>query len=159
MTFKKKYFNLLFFILFFWACSSKAVNGSNKSDQETSVTFMLTSDYCGGANPPTEVLDALKVPKPLKNSTIYLVSKTNQEKLVEVSTNEEGLSVIELPEGEYSIYLNEKFSFQKKKTGDSFCKKWTTTPDGYLTYTKDMDKEGSSVQLHKTCNKCNKPHY
>lgn len=70
-------------------------------------TVTETRQYCGGANPSEEILEALRQPRPLAHHKLYLRrGSTNalaNPVLLEISTDADGKFQIALPEGEYCM--------------------------------------------------------
>lgn len=137
------------------SCSQKSTANSNSSSSdERRITFELISDYCGGANPPQEVLDALNQPKPAKNEKLTLVSQNAAKDNLAVTTDDVGKAVINLPQGTYQVFLAEKM----KKTfnnADDICKDWLGKQNGLLTISSNQEEY--TVRLKRTCNPCTEP--
>ena len=91
------------------ACNPKMT--TNSADALLEVTFYITSDYCGGANPGEEVIAALKEPKVLKNANVFL-KKNGTAQPQKITTNENGVALLDLKNGEYSFYFEEKMVFK-----------------------------------------------
>lgn len=87
-----------------WAC--KMAKDNNRVYTVTGSIY-LTSDYCGGANPPEELLENLKTPKPYQGKKIYLrAGNTNnfeQPILYSIITDTAGKFILLLPKGDYCI--------------------------------------------------------
>lgn len=91
-----------------------------------------TSQYCGGAPPPKEYLDALNTPQPLANKKLYLRRDTQDIRkpmLYTLTTNDSGRVSIRLKAGKYVVVdetkkdmalyhtLCEKYKEKTNKTG------------------------------------------
>ena len=72
------------------------------------------SRYCGGAQPSQQMLDNFKIPKPLKEYTLYLKQGTandpNASAIDSTTTNDKGEFNFTLPSGEYVIISKTQFS-------------------------------------------------
>jgi len=70
-------------------------------------TVTETREYCGGANPSDEILEALRRPQPLAHHKLYVRRGSKNALanpiLLEFSTDAEGKFQIELLEGEYCL--------------------------------------------------------
>lgn len=127
------------------SCNSSKTASTNES---TTFKVMFTSDYCGGAYPSDEILEALKKPKPLKGEEIYIKSTSEDAKFISIKTNEDGEFSADLAEGDFLIFLKEKIEAKN-------CEEWSTKANGNFTFTKGS--ENQTINVHRTCNPCNEP--
>jgi hypothetical protein len=101
------------------ACSSK----SNASKSSLPVTILLTQTaaYCGGAQPPEELLNALATPQPLAGEKMFIRSgnKNNpgETSIIEVVTGADGSASFFLNAGEYYVVFENK---QDKTTYEEY---------------------------------------
>jgi hypothetical protein len=75
-------------------------------------TVVETHDYCGGANPLPEMLEALRKGTPVANKTFYVragsVNSAKQAVLLQFNTDAQGNFKIALPAGDYCIVEESK---------------------------------------------------
>jgi hypothetical protein len=125
-----------------------------------------TSQYCGGARPPQELLKRLATPSPLANQKLYirsgLVNELRIPVLDSVVTDKKGNFKIKLPKGDYCIvnrqkkdvetfneYL-EKYRIETETYGviDKDCySDFVQQPDGFLTI-KGTEKKAIKWKIH-----------
>lgn len=70
------------------------------------LTITSTSQYCGGADPPKELIDHLAKPKPLENKLIYVRKEKNDLStpiLYTLTTNLNGRASLKLAPGKYTF--------------------------------------------------------
>ena len=88
---------------------TEARRGARQPERRVQVsgTVFETREYCGGANPSEEILEAVRRPRPLANHEMYVrAGPTNALKnqvLLKFTTDEKGNFQIALPAGEYCI--------------------------------------------------------
>lgn len=102
-AFLRKCFGFLILFMFVakYAHSQKRTIG-NLNLVEIYITS--TSQYCGGAQPPPELLDRLSKPKPYENKVLYVRKDTNDLKskiMYTLTTGKNGRVSIKLPPGKY----------------------------------------------------------
>ena len=147
--------SVLFLIaLIAYSCGPKTPHKSVESSMM--ITMYERADYCGGANPSDEILEALKEPKPMRNTVVY-IQINDESDPIEVSTDEKGVARIEIMHGSYPVLLKEKFKYPMPSDPSSYCAEWKSKPDGLLTIAENSGE--ASVTLHRTCNPCEKPRY
>lgn len=77
----------------------KSVQVKPNSVKEIKLTVVYTQQYCGGANPPKQMLEKLRAEKPLQNTVLYFFEKKNETESIfykEIKTDIEGNAGIEL---------------------------------------------------------------
>lgn len=121
-----------------------------------------TSDYCGGAMPNEEVLNALKTPQPIAAKSIYIKigSKNSEGKAVykKIITDSAGNFTVRLKVGVTYCFVEEwkalKFIVPKNTDEikwDTEClKKRYQTPD-YLLKVKNAGNKKVHINFHNTC--------
>jgi len=125
-------------------------NSSKSSTTNESATFkvLFTADYCGGAYPGDEILEALQTPKPLKNEKIYIKTPPENAKFISIKTNEKGEFTADFAKGDFLIFLKEKIMAKN-------CEGWSAQPNGNSTFTRASKSQ--TINVHRTCNPCDEP--
>ncbi|MEL7006447.1 MAG: hypothetical protein AAFN93_27525 [Bacteroidota bacterium] len=138
--------------------------GSSKSNLNTTESVMTvkmninyTSDYCGGAYPSEDILAALKKERPLSKKKFFILKVgDDREKMIEVTTANDGSCTMELQPGKYQIFLPEKMSSPTGKfISQEACDNWKKTPNG--TFDVTTPDQELIAKVHKTCNPCQEP--
>ncbi len=133
---------------------------------------MQTSEYCGGAQPPEEILEALLKEKPFPNKRLFVragtVNKIARPILQSFTTNAEGHFEISLPSGDYCVFEEGKkdqlkipdFSKENEKlppaeayrlTSEECLRTWWHTCDKTLRV-KGQSLKGVIIRFHQRCN-------
>ncbi len=149
------------------ACSS--ASNTNKFRLPTTIFLTQTSSYCGGAEPPAELLNALATPQPLAGEEIYIRSgnKNNPDDtpLLEVVTGADGSATFYLVAGEYYVVFENK---QDRATYEEYKLKYGTGTDYYepidlkcldewlskpelVFVVSDTMKNPLTINVHKPC--------
>lgn len=129
-------------------------------------SIYVTSDYCGGANPPEELLENLQIPKPYPGKKIFIRSGTkndfDQPILYALTTDSAGLFSFQLPAGSYCIvdeyrvrrgFTDSLFvdKVPQVKITDHWCiKQWLE--EGLLLF--KVEKKGvvlDRITIHQRC--------
>ncbi len=185
----KNYTNRISYRLLIWLCASfmswictschcgKAIQKDGAAHEEGSlagtypiqITITQTSNYCGGAAPPDELLNDLLPPKPLGDFAFFIrKGKTNivaENVIASGKTNSEGLCHLQLPEGDYAlvfadkkdkVYYN-KLLDELKNGNENFApidknclEKWLATPELIFTVSKDGPNR-FEINVHHHC--------
>lgn len=112
------------------------------------------SNYCGGANPPEELLIYLNTERPTANAKFYIrkgtINKPNTTIYKIISTDSDGLFSSNLPKGKYVAITDEKFNLESNPLMAG-CE-WLTKPDFKII----VSEENTNLQAHFTlyCNPC-----
>jgi len=150
-----------------YSCKGSMKTSQNKIS--VAIQFTYTSSYCGGAEPPQELLNTLATPQPFTGEKIYIkkgkINKPDDPIEAESIINENGLVKLNLPPGEYYVVFENKVDratyeeFVKNYgTGSAYYEPidikcldtWLSTPE--LTFTAIASSENSySVNSHKNC--------
>ena len=151
-----KYISLLF-VLFAMLQSCSSSKNSTNQDSMVDITITSTSNYCGGAKPPEDLIARLKEPKKYSGKEI-IFSTTEQlgdgHKMLK--TDDNGMISLSLEEGTYYLFLPEKLSAKLTTGGDADrCAQWKKTANGSFVVTKGMN--AVDVNVHQTCNPCGAP--
>lgn len=81
-----------------------------------------TTNYCGGAPPPQEMLQQLHTPKPVSGAVVYIHPGDThagvQNKIYKAVTDSMGVWRLKLPPGTYCLVSDEKFNQDKLPTAD-----------------------------------------
>ncbi len=143
---------------------------SSTSVKKYNVTLSVTqtSSYCGGAQPPKDLINQLNTPNPLANKKLFVRrGKTNNLKskiILSLTSDSLGNCNFKLPAGTYCIidetkkdytYYNKmikQYALPTKTTSaiDKQClKTWLNTPDAILTIKDSVN--AFTVNFHKIC--------
>ncbi len=102
-------------MVFVFSCTGTKQNTAEQAEKSYSVKIQLTqtSSYCGGAQPPAELLKELDNPRPVADKVVYVRSgeKNNPDDSHFVFTsksNSEGMVEFTLPRGIYCVIFEEK---------------------------------------------------
>ncbi len=121
-----------------------------------------TSSYCGGANPPRELLRQLAIPIPYPNKTFYIKAGTVNDLTMPVitsfTTDSIGNFSIHLPAGTYAIVLKEQLAQLNAadyetdtQVVDKDClADWWKKPY-YLLQVKQQDVSSLNFVFHHRC--------
>lgn len=140
------------------ACSTTKNTASatinNPVDAEVTVSIQYTSNYCGGAPPPDELIKRLRTPKKYADQEIHLSKEDKlNDDMKKYNTNANGELTTNLDAGTYYLFMPEKISSELTKGGDSEqCKKWKNTPNGKFTIVAGTSEV--AVSITKTCERC-----
>ena len=158
----KKYKSHLFLVLFaiaLAACSTTkntaTVDGdTSPSLEELVLNIKFTSNYCGGAPPPDDLIQRLRTPKNLASEDIYISTQNKlNDDLIKVKTDANGKLTTSLEVGTYFLYLPNKVNATLKKSGDATrCKEWKNKPNGEFTVSKGTSD--IEIAIVKTCDSC-----
>ncbi|MEL6557997.1 MAG: hypothetical protein AAFQ94_07425, partial [Bacteroidota bacterium] len=135
------------------SCNPKTLTNKALEEIEVKIIIQSTADYCGGANPPEQLLERLKTAKLLANTE--LIIKNNEKDFQEmVKTDEQGEINKSLPAGDYQIYFPEKISAKpmERAINKDYCLKWKNTPDATIQVTNEQSS--FELKLHRSCNPC-----
>jgi hypothetical protein len=105
---------LLFFSLFFFACSvSNTKNNSlQKNYCDVLIDVTSTSSYCGGAHPSDELLEQLRTPTPIANLEIFIregeINDLKKPIIFQGKSDANGKVNCKLPRGNFVIVFKEK---------------------------------------------------
>ncbi len=124
---------------------------STNMNDDRSLKFNLISSYCGGANPPEELLQEYQKEKPAKNEELVLILQNQERNKITLKTDDSGMVTSKLALGTYDVFLSEKFK-EYDRSKDRFCGEWIKEPNGILTVTEN-DKVLSTT-LKRVCNPC-----
>jgi len=137
--------------------SSKSNLTQTDATMQVKMTVNFTSDYCGGAYPSDEILEAWKKERPLSKKKFYVLKVGDElDQMMEMSTATDGTCSMELEPGQYQIFLPEK-------RGEAFgkfinkeqCETWKKTPNGTFEVTNTAQE--LTAKVHKTCSPCQDP--
>lgn len=117
-----------------------------------------TEQYCGGAQPPEEILQELSTPHPVTNRTLYISPES--KKTVVVIDVLEGKATTQLKPGKYEVrlfseeQLKEQLSMQEEWLGDEeeCYKQWMRKVVGTFEITKKS--ESVSFNIEVSCDPC-----
>jgi hypothetical protein len=106
----------IFFLLF--AILSALATDAQPIKQKVTISITKTTPYCGGANPPAEVLTEASTPRIPYGEKFYLIKGTlniaNRKIIKTITMDAAGTCAVWLPAGTYSI-IN-AFGFNKMST-------------------------------------------
>jgi len=121
---------------------------------DVTLNVTMTSNYCGGAPPPEEMLEKLNTPKKFTNQSFFVsTQKSLMDNLIEMKTTSAGTLDISLEMGTYYVFLPQKISakLSGNDKSEAECEKWKNTPNGSF----NVSNENSvSFNIHKTCDDC-----
>lgn len=141
---------------------------SSQEKKDVTITITQTSSYCGGAEPPTELMKQLRTPKPLIKKVIYVrkgeKNKTGAKDFIIATSDSAGKIKIKLQPGKY--YLTDERKAKKKysltilkkhkKESNSYSsidvnclKEWLLQPD-LIFEVSDTDNK-FSFNYHQPC--------
>lgn len=156
LSFKGHFLALGLIACLFSACTPTKSMNTTENVISSSVKVSQTSDYCGGAPPPEELLERLKTPKPFVNQTLYLFD--NQQRSGEailVKTNGSGQFTFEAEEGIYYVYLKDKMKRDPADEKNKGCKDWLLRP--YTEFEINRMATEIEIHIHQQCNPCLPP--
>lgn len=123
----------------------------------------FTKSYCGGIRPSDEQLKQLKTPQAFANRTLFI--KQGDKDLARkpafhsFTTDDNGIYALELPEGVYSIFIEDKTrnydNQYAKSTGKQGCDQWLQTPN--LIWKVKKATKNQTFNIHIPCNPCQEP--
>ena len=154
-----------------------AYKGESNAERRVTIsgTVFETRQYCGGANPSEEILEAVRRPRPLANYELYVRSGSANALanpvLLKFISDANGNFQIALPEGEYCIIEAAKkdalkvpdFTGENRKlakidpnaipyslTSPKCLTEWWQTCDKALRVGKEK-QTGVRVEFHRGC--------
>ena len=151
-------FLLAMTVLFF--CTHKTF--AQKNTYQVQLHLTQTSDYCGGAKPPEEILQQLNTPKPFPNKQVVIkegFKNKNGEligKITKVATSDSlGNIVVALRKGRTYFIIDGDKKIMPVNTAqshyDSLCwKKHSNTPD-YVLSLKSKPITVKAINFKKYC--------
>lgn len=157
-------FSLFVFLTFLLVCGAACKSKKVKSDiVDVKFSFTQTSDYCGGAAPPEDLLKQLAEPIPLKPRKVFFARIFDTEEGSRMNIDEYYIDTAHLTlpfnTGKYTVYLNmEKYlsNASQVTSGKLKCyKDWAAQPVGEMTITSNTKKV--KMNLHLTCDPCVEP--
>lgn len=160
---------LLFFALLSSSCSKHHKPIVEKGSDIIVKVYTLsgkiahTRSYCAGIAPPPGALDKQKIPQPYANRTLFVKQGTGDwaSKAIfhKFSTDENGNFSVELPQGDYGIFIESKIAEYDNKyaqgQGKDSCAKWRSKPD--ITWKIEKNAKNQSFSFHTYCNPCHEP--
>ena len=151
-----KHYTALFLLVFLIACNAKTVKNKSNDLIEVEFSVMYTSDYCGGAYPPAEVLKSLDIERPLKDTELIMKSRET-ETIYRVTCDENGKASLSLPAGDYLVFFPIKMTAEPAANALSKeqCQQWKKTPDTAFKITEESKE--IELKLRRTCNPCEAP--
>lgn len=146
----------LFLIGFLFSCNPQTLTNKTLAEIEVKLIIQITADYCGGANPPEQLLKNLKTPQQLRNTEVIIRNSAKDFQEV-LKTDAQGEINKSLPAGEYLLFFPEKINAEpiEKAINKDYCLEWKETPDA--TFEVSFDQNTFNLQLHRTCNPCELP--
>jgi hypothetical protein len=148
---------IIAFALFAMGCKNQVVNRVIK------LNVTETSDYCGGASPPTELLQDLKKEKPF-TGTLYvhaMPDRTDDGQTLIISNGK--LKQSGFSEGEYFVFLLPKISRNREDMSNAqmdqemiLCLEMVSL-QGNANFTIAKKTKSVSFNVHKMCNPCIPP--
>ncbi len=147
--------------------TTEGANNPHKKTYKLSGKVTSTSDYCGGAEPPPELLDQLATPIPYQGKTFYIKAGTmnniNAPILYTVVTDTGGNYSVQLPPGKYCMI--DKFradtSFLRSllkndpnsnlKVGDKKCLQDWFNSCFYAFSISDSNLTNVNFHVHRPC--------
>lgn len=120
------------------------------SIREIKLTIVYTQQYCGGANPPKQMLEKLQAEKPLQNTVLYFFEKKNETESIlytEIKTD---------IDGKVSIELNNNRTYCVVLRKDCNCtiryKTETESAETVIIKTSELSaKEYNTIHIAKGC--------
>ncbi len=149
--------SFLFFFLFFTGCF---VPKSSRSFLTLSGKVTFSQEYCGGAAPSEELLQAIRKPKPYVNFKIYVregVENSLHARIIDsVLTDKDGRFSFTLPPGKYvllSEYHKDRKIFKplpNRRISDKKClEEWWRS--GLASLDLQMSVDTLHFHIHKRC--------
>jgi len=137
----------------FLACKSK----KSATLEMSNIRFVLTetSDYCGGAAPPEELLKVLETPRPLRTRTVIFETKNDgviYNPVIEFTSPD---TVLSLPIGEYKVYPDPGEHPDWPKQYEACMQEYYSTPIATFEILKGETQK--AFNIHFTCNPCGEP--
>jgi len=133
--------------------STSASDNSQKTDEIINLTIEYTSNYCGGANPPDELLERLKIPKAYANMDIYISKESNINNVIKITADANGKVTTSLSDGKYYLFMPEKIAAKSTNERDEKgCITWKNTPNGDFSISNGSKEV--VVTIKKTCDAC-----
>lgn len=140
-------------VVFIFSCNPKTLTNKALEEIEVRIVIKGTSDYCGGANPPEQLLKRLKTLQ-LLAGTELIIKNSDQDFQETVKTDQQGEINKSLPAGAYQIFFPEKISAKpmERAINKDYCLKWKDTPDA--TFEVSNEQNSFELKLHRSCNPC-----
>lgn len=150
-----KIFTILIVIVIF-SCNPKTLKNNALEELELKLTIEYTSDYCGGAYPPEEMIKNLKTLKPFRNTELILLNASKDFKET-VKTDDQGQINKSFPSGKYEIFFPNKINATpaNRAISEERCLEWKKTPDALFELS--AEQTSFNLQMHKSCNPCEPP--
>ncbi len=158
-------------LVFMGSCAGTKQNASGQAEKTYPIKIQLTqtSSYCGGAQPPAELLKELDNPRPVADKIIYVRSGEKNDPddshfEYTGKSNSEGIVEFNLPRGIYCLVFEEKkdrgyqdnlISLYSKATTnytaiDQAClKNWMKEPEAVIQVVDAAIL--STVNIHHPC--------
>lgn len=151
-----KYYISLWMLIFLIACNAKTVKNNSSELIEIQFSVQYTSEYCGGAYPPDEVLKALDVERPLKNKEL-IIKRKDADETYSLMCDAKGVASLSLPQGQYLVFYPIKMTAEPSENALSVeqCAQWKKTPDTAFAVTADT--KNIDLKVRQTCNPCEAP--
>ncbi len=142
-----------------------SVREHSKSQRQTyliSGQVTQTSSYCGGARPSQEMLDKIAIPIAYPNKKFYIrrgkTNSLNLKFLKSFNTDKDGNYTIRLPNGIYSIILEEQlkeinisnYTTINQQVDTNCIKEWWSNPY-YLLEVKNKNISDLDFNFHHRC--------
>ncbi len=137
---------------------------SNKKKKAVKFEIAATSDYCGGAAPPEEMIEDMRTPKPY-TGVLYIHKDQNREDDgIKLIFDEGAATVRGLVPGQYYAYLEKKMDLENESAINELASQGIDIGcliELNLMFMFDFTIEESTKiitdKMHKICNPCLPP--
>ncbi|MTI31635.1 hypothetical protein [Xanthovirga aplysinae] len=154
---KMAFVGCLLSTIFLWGCvNSKGMDKQNSKNSSVKVIVTYSSDYCGGALPPEDLLEKKTKSRKYVNQKLHVFNNNKRQgESMSFQTNFDGVFYFEGPAGVYYIYLDDKMKLDPLKIENRACKNWLLKP--YAQFEVNKEEETTNIHIHKQCNPCLPP--
>jgi len=140
----KKLFLIAAITFQFYSCNTAKTIPSNVT---ISGHIENNQQYIGGARPPEELLEKLAIYYPSSEQLFY-VRNSNNELITSFKTDSNGNYSLQLPNGTYGVFRQEKQEYKQSKTSKPKCD-WVNIPDFTLTITEKQSDYSNQYTIDR----------
>jgi hypothetical protein len=140
-------------ILCFTLFSAQKCSDAEKVDVDIQLTS--TQSYCGGAEPPEDLLVEYKTPKPFNGQTVYLFN-SDEVSVGNIDAKTDSNYQMRLKPGSYTVHLVPKLiDFSLIESEDERC--YAAYKQRIISSFKIAADTSMVVNLHFGCDPCSPP--
>lgn len=137
---------------------------SNKKDKSVKLEIAVTSDYCGGAAPPDEMIEEMRIPKPYTGVLYIHKSRHREDDGIELTFDKGAATAKGLVPGQYYAYLEKKMDLKNESAMNEIASQGIDVGclielNFMIMFVFNIEESTKIIteKMHKICNPCLPP--